>query len=56
MSGNKIPCEALAEAGKNATLARHETTIDNYIYEEAEKKRHCTISDARHVSADKLSA
>lgn len=55
-SGDTRPCEALAEAGKNATLAIHEATLEDDMHEEAKEKRHCTISEALDVCANKMNA
>eukprot|EP00178_Gracilaria_changii_P004479 TRINITY_DN1720_c0_g1_i1.p1 TRINITY_DN1720_c0_g1~~TRINITY_DN1720_c0_g1_i1.p1 ORF type:complete len:768 (+),score=114.29 TRINITY_DN1720_c0_g1_i1:1492-3795(+) len=55
-SGDTRPCEALAEAGKYATLAIHEATLEDEMWAEAKEKRHCTVSEALDVCANKMKA
>uniref|UniRef100_A0A8C9TH68 Zinc phosphodiesterase ELAC protein 2 n=1 Tax=Scleropages formosus TaxID=113540 RepID=A0A8C9TH68_SCLFO len=45
-SGDTVPCEALVQMGKNATLLIHEATLEDGMEEEAKQKRHSTISQA----------
>ncbi|KAG1929992.1 zinc phosphodiesterase ELAC protein 2 [Pimephales promelas] len=45
-SGDTMPCEALANIGKNATLLIHEATLEDGMEEEALEKRHSTTSQA----------
>ncbi|CAN8065667.1 unnamed protein product [Agarophyton chilense] len=55
-SGDTRPCEALAEAGKMATLAIHEATLEDGMEVEAKEKRHCTMSEALDVCANRMKA
>lgn len=55
-SGDTRPCEALAEAGKGATLAIHEATLDDTMGPEALDKLHSTTSEAVDVCATKMGA
>lgn len=48
-SGDTRPCAALAEAGRGATLAIHEATLDDSMEIEAVDKKHCTTSEALTV-------
>ncbi|XP_056609441.1 zinc phosphodiesterase ELAC protein 2-like [Triplophysa dalaica] len=45
-SGDTMPCEALTNIGKNATLLIHEATLEDGMEEEALEKRHSTTSQA----------
>ncbi|KAI5608649.1 zinc phosphodiesterase ELAC protein 2, partial [Silurus asotus] len=45
-SGDTMPCDALAQMGKNATLLIHEATLEDGMEEEAMDKRHSTTSQA----------
>nr|XP_055050937.1 zinc phosphodiesterase ELAC protein 2 [Misgurnus anguillicaudatus] len=45
-SGDTMPCEALVNIGKNATLLIHEATLEDGMEEEALEKRHSTTSQA----------
>ncbi|XP_036409388.1 zinc phosphodiesterase ELAC protein 2 [Megalops cyprinoides] len=45
-SGDTMPCEALVNMGKNATLLIHEATLEDGLEEEAVEKRHSTTSQA----------
>ncbi|XP_077058344.1 zinc phosphodiesterase ELAC protein 2 [Siphateles boraxobius] len=45
-SGDTMPCEAVANIGKNATLLIHEATLEDGMEEEALEKRHSTTSQA----------
>ncbi|XP_067312431.1 zinc phosphodiesterase ELAC protein 2 [Pseudorasbora parva] len=45
-SGDTMPCEAVANMGKNATLLIHEATLEDGMEEEALEKRHSTTSQA----------
>ncbi|KAL4658257.1 zinc phosphodiesterase ELAC protein 2 isoform X2 [Arapaima gigas] len=45
-SGDTMPCEALVQMGKNATLLIHEATLEDGMEEEARQKRHSTVSQA----------
>ncbi|XP_051573039.1 zinc phosphodiesterase ELAC protein 2-like [Myxocyprinus asiaticus] len=45
-SGDTMPCDALANMGKNATLLIHEATLEDGMEEEAVEKRHSTTSQA----------
>ncbi|KAI0561084.1 Ribonuclease Z [Gracilaria domingensis] len=55
-SGDTRPCKALAEAGKFATLAIHEATLEDDMSAEAKEKRHCTVSEALDVCATQMKA
>uniref|UniRef100_A0AAY5F460 Zinc phosphodiesterase ELAC protein 2 n=1 Tax=Electrophorus electricus TaxID=8005 RepID=A0AAY5F460_ELEEL len=48
-SGDTMPCDALADMGKNATLLIHEATLEDGMEEEAIDKRHSTTSQAINV-------
>uniref|UniRef100_A0A3P8YQK3 Zinc phosphodiesterase ELAC protein 2 n=1 Tax=Esox lucius TaxID=8010 RepID=A0A3P8YQK3_ESOLU len=45
-SGDTMPCDALANMGKNATLLIHEATLEDGLEDEAVEKRHSTTSQA----------
>ncbi|KAK1163829.1 zinc phosphodiesterase ELAC protein 2-like isoform X1 [Acipenser oxyrinchus oxyrinchus] len=45
-SGDTMPCDALVELGKDATLLIHEATLEDGMEEEATEKRHSTTSQA----------
>ncbi|KAF5911906.1 hypothetical protein HPG69_015884 [Diceros bicornis minor] len=45
-SGDTMPCEALVQMGKNATLLIHEATLEDGLEEEAMEKTHSTTSQA----------
>ncbi|XP_027014740.2 zinc phosphodiesterase ELAC protein 2 isoform X2 [Tachysurus fulvidraco] len=45
-SGDTMPCDTLAQMGKNATLLIHEATLEDGMEEEAMEKRHSTTSQA----------
>uniref|UniRef100_A0A8C0JL18 Zinc phosphodiesterase ELAC protein 2 n=1 Tax=Canis lupus dingo TaxID=286419 RepID=A0A8C0JL18_CANLU len=45
-SGDTMPCEALVQIGKNATLLIHEATLEDGLEEEAVEKTHSTTSQA----------
>lgn len=45
-SGDTMPCEAVANMGKNATLLIHEATLEDGMEDEALEKRHSTTSQA----------
>ncbi|KAI5476760.1 3' tRNA processing endoribonuclease [Pseudohyphozyma bogoriensis] len=57
-SGDTMPCDALVDAGKDATLLIHEATIQDDMPEVAEAKGHSTfgqaIDVARRMSAKHL--
>lgn len=55
-SGDTLPCEQLADAGKGATLAIHEATLDDDMREEAEEKKHSTTGQALNICANKMGA
>lgn len=55
-SGDTRPCDALAEAGKNATLAIHEATFEDEMAEEAREKMHSTTSEALDICGNKMGA
>nr|XP_056722912.1 zinc phosphodiesterase ELAC protein 2 [Euleptes europaea] len=48
-SGDTMPCEALVEMGKNASLLIHEATLEDGLEEEAIEKTHSTTSQAIKV-------
>ncbi|KAI1884252.1 hypothetical protein AGOR_G00224530 [Albula goreensis] len=48
-SGDTMPCDALVDMGKNATLLIHEATLEDGLEEEAVEKRHSTTSQAIDV-------
>lgn len=48
-SGDTMPCDALIQMGKNATLLIHEATLEDGMDEEAMEKRHSTTSQAIDV-------
>ncbi|XP_015280374.1 PREDICTED: zinc phosphodiesterase ELAC protein 2 isoform X1 [Gekko japonicus] len=48
-SGDTMPCEALVEMGKNASLLIHEATLEDGLEEEAIEKTHSTTSQAIEV-------
>ncbi|XP_057572020.1 zinc phosphodiesterase ELAC protein 2 isoform X2 [Hippopotamus amphibius kiboko] len=45
-SGDTMPCEALVQMGKDATLLIHEATLEDGLEEEALEKTHSTTSQA----------
>uniref|UniRef100_A0A8C2IT95 Zinc phosphodiesterase ELAC protein 2 n=1 Tax=Cyprinus carpio TaxID=7962 RepID=A0A8C2IT95_CYPCA len=45
-SGDTMPCDAVVNMGKNATLLIHEATLEDGMEEEACEKRHSTTSQA----------
>uniref|UniRef100_A0A8C1QSX1 Zinc phosphodiesterase ELAC protein 2 n=1 Tax=Cyprinus carpio TaxID=7962 RepID=A0A8C1QSX1_CYPCA len=45
-SGDTMPCDAVVNIGKNATLLIHEATLEDGMEEEACEKRHSTTSQA----------
>ncbi|XP_028573035.2 zinc phosphodiesterase ELAC protein 2 isoform X1 [Podarcis muralis] len=45
-SGDTMPCDALVEMGKNASLLIHEATLEDGLEEEAIEKTHSTTSQA----------
>nr|XP_020651971.1 zinc phosphodiesterase ELAC protein 2 isoform X1 [Pogona vitticeps] len=51
-SGDTMPCPALVEMGKNATLLIHEATLEDDLKEEAIEKTHSTTSQAIKVGMD----
>lgn len=55
-SGDTRPCRALAEAGRGATLAIHEATLEDAMVEEAISKRHSTTSEALTVCGEWMGA
>ncbi|KAI0264706.1 hypothetical protein BC834DRAFT_882205 [Gloeopeniophorella convolvens] len=50
-SGDTMPCEALVQAGQNATLLIHEATMGNDQEDMAFAKAHSTVSQAINVGA-----
>lgn len=48
-SGDTMPCDALVQMGKNATLLIHEATLEDGMEEEAIEKTHSTTSQAISV-------
>ncbi|XP_021561714.1 zinc phosphodiesterase ELAC protein 2 isoform X2 [Carlito syrichta] len=48
-SGDTMPCEALVQMGKDATLLIHEATLEDGLEEEAREKTHSTTSQAISV-------
>lgn len=48
-SGDTMPCEALVQMGKDATLLIHEATLEDGMEEEAVEKTHSTTSQAINV-------
>lgn len=55
-SGDTRPCRRLAEAGKDATLAIHEATLDDNLSMEAKEKMHCTTGEALKVCSEDMRA
>lgn len=55
-SGDTRPCPALVEAGRDATLAIHEATLEDDLIEEALEKNHSTTSEALTVCAQQMQA
>lgn len=49
-SGDTRPCDALIEAGSDATLLIHEATLDDRLGEEAKAKMHSTTGEALGVA------
>lgn len=45
-SGDTRPCDAVVDAAKGATLLVHEATFEDALKEDAETKRHSTVSEA----------
>ncbi|KAM6164067.1 zinc phosphodiesterase ELAC protein 2 [Rhynchocyon petersi] len=48
-SGDTMPCDALVQMGKDATLLIHEATLEDGLEEEAVEKTHSTTSQAISV-------
>ncbi|CAE7190402.1 unnamed protein product [Rhizoctonia solani] len=48
-SGDTMPCETLAEAGKNVTLLIHEASMADEEWEKAAEKGHSTIGQAMEM-------
>ncbi|XP_069510615.1 zinc phosphodiesterase ELAC protein 2 [Ambystoma mexicanum] len=48
-SGDTMPCDALVQMGKNATLLIHEATLEDGMEDEAVEKTHSTTSQAISV-------
>ncbi|CAE6417360.1 hypothetical protein ACGC1H_002170 [Rhizoctonia solani] len=48
-SGDTMPCDALAEAGKNITLLIHEASMADEEWEKAAEKGHSTIGQAMEM-------
>lgn len=55
-SGDSRPCAALAEAGRGATLAIHEATLEDGLHQEALEKLHCTTSEALSICSEDMLA
>lgn len=55
-SGDTRPCVGLAQAGRGATIAIHEATLEDDMTEEALDKKHCTMGEAIQVCADEMGA
>lgn len=55
-SGDTRPCAALAEVGRDATLAIHEATLDDDLEDEADKKAHSTTRQALRVCGKEMKA
>lgn len=51
-SGDTMPCEALVQAGRGATLLIHEATMQDDEQELAQAKGHSTIGQALDVAAE----
>lgn len=51
MSGDTRPCQALVDAGKDATLLIHEANFEDSMEQEAIDKRHSTTKEAITVGA-----
>lgn len=49
-SGDTVPCNAIVEHAKGATLLIHEATFEEDMKEEALHKKHSTVSDAVAVA------
>ncbi|XP_044531116.1 zinc phosphodiesterase ELAC protein 2 [Gracilinanus agilis] len=45
-SGDTMPCDALVQLGKGATMLIHEATLEDGLEEEAKEKTHSTTSQA----------
>ncbi|KAG4077551.1 hypothetical protein HA402_002978 [Bradysia odoriphaga] len=45
-SGDTMPCRELVRLGQNSTLLIHEATMEDELLEEAQHKRHSTVSQA----------
>ncbi|CAE6445219.1 unnamed protein product [Rhizoctonia solani] len=50
-SGDTMPCDTLAEAGKNVTLLIHEASMADEEWEKAAEKGHSTIGQAIEMGA-----
>jgi len=48
-SGDTSPCDALVEAGQNATLLVHEATMENALQAEAAGRGHSSTADALNI-------
>eukprot|EP00474_Spongospora_subterranea_P005697 CRZ06155.1 hypothetical protein [Spongospora subterranea] len=48
-SGDTRPCQALIDAGSNATVLVHEATFEDDLQDEAILKKHCTTKEALDV-------
>ncbi|KAJ7316154.1 hypothetical protein JRQ81_002316 [Phrynocephalus forsythii] len=51
-SGDTMPCNALIEMGKNASLLIHEATLEDGLEDEAVEKTHSTTSQAIKVGME----
>ena len=49
-SGDTRPCKAFIEASRGSTILIHEATFETKYHGHAERKKHCTISEALEIS------
>jgi len=49
-SGDCRPCRSFVEASKGSTVLIHEATFETKYHKHAERKNHCTITEALEVS------
>ena len=48
----RAPCPDLVRAGRGCTLLIHEATFEDKLLQHAERKQHCTVSEAVRSAAD----
>lgn len=51
-SGDTVPCQAVLNHARDATLLIHEATFEEELKHEAEYKKHSTINDAIRIAKE----